>query len=58
MRGYHGLPGNTSYYGQDDRKLSMHKWENPVKVLTAREWPTGWVGIDGDAAVHEFIDDQ
>ena len=55
MRGYHGFPGNTSFYGQPERMLSMHKWENPDKVLTAREWPTGWVGIDGDEKVDSFI---
>ncbi|KAL7509068.1 hypothetical protein ACHAXN_006099 [Cyclotella atomus] len=55
MRGYHGFPGNASYYGQPERLLSMHKWEDPDKVLTAREWPVGWVGIDGDVAVDHFI---
>jgi hypothetical protein len=56
MRGYHGFPGNASYYGQPERLLSMHKWEDPDKVLTAREWPVGWVGIDGDVAVDHFIE--
>lgn len=56
MRGYNGFPGNTSYYGQLDRKFSMHHWESPDKVLTAREWPTGWVGIDGDIAYDHFIE--
>jgi hypothetical protein len=56
MRGYYGFPGNSSYYGQPDRLLSMHTWEDPDKVLTAREWPVGWVGIDGDVAMHHFIE--
>ncbi|KAL3785701.1 hypothetical protein HJC23_008734 [Cyclotella cryptica] len=54
MRGYHGFPGNTSYYGQPQHKLSMHKWANHEKVLTAREWPSGWFGIDSDIALDHF----
>lgn len=48
MRGYHGFSGKTSFYASKDRKYNTHKWEDPEKVMTAREWPTGWVGIDGD----------
>jgi hypothetical protein len=56
MRGYYGFPGNASFYGQPERMFSMHRWEIPEKVLTAREWPTGWVGIDGDEAINQFIE--
>mmetsp|Transcript_7537 Transcript_7537/g.16351 ORF Transcript_7537/g.16351 Transcript_7537/m.16351 type:complete len:658 (+) Transcript_7537:255-2228(+) len=53
MRGYHGFPGKTSFYASKDRKYNTHKWEDPEKVMTAREWPTGWVGIDGDEIATE-----
>jgi hypothetical protein len=53
MRGYYGMPGSTSYYSTPDRKFNTHRWENPRKVITAREWPTAWIGIDGDEAVNE-----
>ena len=53
MRGYYGMPGSTSYYSTPDRKFNTHRWENPHKVMTAREWPTAWIGIDGDEAVSE-----
>jgi len=53
MRGYYGMPGTTSYYSSPDRKFNTHKWEIPHKVMTAREWPTAWVGIDGDEVVSE-----
>ena len=52
MRGYYGYPGSTSYYSTHDRKFNTHQWENPGKVLTAREWPTAWIGIDGDEDVN------
>jgi len=47
------MSGTTSYYSQPERNNNTHKWEIPHKVLTAREWPTAWVGIDGDEAVSE-----
>jgi len=55
LRGYYGMSGATSYYSQPDRKFNTHKWEIPHKVLTAREWPTAWVGIDGDEVVSEEL---
>ena len=53
MRGYYGMSGTTSYYSQPERKFNTHQWEIPSKVLTAREWPTGWVGIDGDELIND-----
>ena len=51
MRGYYGMSGRTSFYSTTDRKYNTHKWEHPQKVLTAREWPVAWIGIDGEEAV-------
>jgi len=53
MRGYYGMSGTTSFYSTPDRKLNTHKWQNHSKILTAREWPTAWIGIDGDEALFE-----
>ncbi|KAL9191271.1 hypothetical protein ACHAXT_000977 [Thalassiosira profunda] len=53
LRGYYGMRGASSYYSTPDRKFNTHKWEDASKVLTAREWPTAWVGIDGDEVVTE-----
>ncbi|KAL7459060.1 hypothetical protein ACHAWC_010805 [Mediolabrus comicus] len=52
MRGYRGLSGTTSYYSTPDRKYNTHEWADPEKIIIAREWPTAWVGIDGDVAIH------
>ena len=53
MRGYYGMSGTTSYYSTTERKFNTHSWENANKVMTAREWPTAWIGIDGDEIVSE-----
>lgn len=53
MRGYYGMPGSASYYSTPDRKYNTHKWEYPQKVMTAREWPIAWLGIDGDERISE-----
>eukprot|EP00560_Eucampia_antarctica_P009332 CAMPEP_0197828014 /NCGR_PEP_ID=MMETSP1437-20131217/4668_1 /TAXON_ID=49252 ORGANISM="Eucampia antarctica, Strain CCMP1452" /NCGR_SAMPLE_ID=MMETSP1437 /ASSEMBLY_ACC=CAM_ASM_001096 /LENGTH=621 /DNA_ID=CAMNT_0043429079 /DNA_START=24 /DNA_END=1889 /DNA_ORIENTATION=+ len=49
MRGYHGMTMKSSYYGYKDQKSVMHTWKEHVEGnVFAFEWPTGWVGIDGD----------
>jgi len=49
MRGYHGMSMKTSYYGWQPRRLYTHDWPIKMSGLTfSHEWPTGWVGIDGD----------
>ena len=53
MRGYYGMSGTTSFYSTPDRKLNTHKWQNHSKIVTAREWPIAWIGIDGDEAVFD-----
>jgi hypothetical protein len=53
LRGYYGMSKFFSYYSWLDRKYFMHKWMNvgDIKSLYAREFPTGWTGIDGDVFV-------
>ena len=51
LRGYYGISGRASYYSDPERKINTHSWTNPSKVMTAREWPVCWVGIDGDEVV-------
>jgi hypothetical protein len=54
LRGYHGFPEQTSWYSYLPRKTVMQKWESPHGNYHVREFPTGWVGIDGDTrAEHE-----
>ena len=50
------MSGRTSYYSTPDRKFNTHKWVDPENSIIAREWPTAWVGIDGDVAVHSDTD--
>mmetsp|Transcript_32765 Transcript_32765/g.78242 ORF Transcript_32765/g.78242 Transcript_32765/m.78242 type:complete len:603 (-) Transcript_32765:25-1833(-) len=53
LRGYYGITGRASYYSDPERARVTHSWKNPSKVLTAREWPVCWIGIDGDEVVSE-----
>jgi len=51
MRGYHGMSMNNSYYGWLPRKFINHEWDDEKSKGTTfgYEWPSGWIGIDGDA---------
>eukprot|EP00978_Attheya_sp_CCMP212_P036879 scaffold170273_cov47-Attheya_sp.AAC.3 len=54
MRGYHGLSTTTSWYSFLTRKTFVHNWTYPNGNYYAREFPIGWVGIDGNIVVeHE-----
>ena len=48
MRGYHGMSGRESWYGHPDRMKDTHEWVFPHSSYSAREFPIGWNGIDGD----------
>ena len=49
MRGYYGLSKMSNYYSYRPRRRSMHRWPaNEQSNLEAREWQSGWLGIDGD----------
>jgi len=48
MRGYRGVPSTSMYYGHPDRWNETHVWRYPKPSYSAREYPLGWVGIDGD----------
>lgn len=55
MRGYLGYSMRDSWYGWLPRKEVMHEWLYPEGNLPAREWPLGWIGIDGDEWIeHEL----
>lgn len=47
MRGYHGMSLMTAYYSYKPKKYVLHEWKNDNEGFS-HEWPTGWVGIDGD----------
>mmetsp|Transcript_10298 Transcript_10298/g.20656 ORF Transcript_10298/g.20656 Transcript_10298/m.20656 type:complete len:584 (+) Transcript_10298:79-1830(+) len=53
MRGYHGTSNKLMFYGQLDRKYETHTWSYPHSSYSAREYPTGWNGIDGDTEPSE-----
>lgn len=51
MRGYHGMSMKDSYYGYKPQYDAMHSWDRQWgtgAMSWAIEFPTGWVGIDGD----------
>mmetsp|Transcript_12316 Transcript_12316/g.17538 ORF Transcript_12316/g.17538 Transcript_12316/m.17538 type:complete len:406 (+) Transcript_12316:581-1798(+) len=48
MRGYHGMSVNSTYYGYLPNKFSTRDWDPRWSNRFAREWPSGWMGIDGN----------
>ena len=55
LRGYFGQSKFFTYYSWLERKFFMHRWmEVGDGSYYAREYPTGWTGIDGDV----FVDDD
>lgn len=48
IRGYHGISGKKMYYSHLDRWNETHNWAYPHASYSAREYPIGWAGIDGD----------
>lgn len=53
LRGYHGMSGRAMHYGYLSRMNETHTWANPHSSYSAREFPTGWVAIDGDHEASE-----
>ena len=54
LRGYVGHSMQNSWYSWLERKNQMLNWTYPNGNFPAREWPLGWVGIDGDEIIeHE-----
>ena len=54
MRGYLGHSMTNSWYSFLERKDAMQEWRFPEPNYPAREWPIGWVAIDGDEVIeHE-----
>lgn len=39
---------HNSWYSWLPRKDAMQEWKYPVGNIPAREWPLGWIAIDGD----------
>jgi len=49
MRGYHGMSMKDSYYSFLEKKHVTHEWKEKYDGTSfAFEWPSGWIGIDGD----------
>jgi hypothetical protein len=54
MRGYLGYSMKDSWYSWNERREVMHDYQYPSGNYGAREWPLGWVAIDGDEVIeHE-----
>jgi hypothetical protein len=54
LRGYVGHSMTNSWYGWLERKGVMQDWQYPEGNYHSREWPIGWVAIDGDEVIeHE-----
>jgi GDP-fucose protein O-fucosyltransferase len=54
MRGYLGYSMMDSWYGWLPRKDSVREYKYPTGNYGAREWPIGWIAIDGDEVIeHE-----
>ncbi|KAL7532761.1 hypothetical protein ACHAWF_004236 [Thalassiosira exigua] len=59
LRGYYGVSKFFNYYSWLDRKTFMHKWMDIGEgSLYAREYPTGWTAIDGDAFVGNDLEGE
>ena len=54
LRGYYGESKMSNYYAYRPRRFEMIRFHYPFGNYAAREWPTAWLGIDGDK---EIIDD-
>ena len=56
MRGYLGYSMKDSWYGWLPRKEILREYKYPVGNYNAREWPIGWIAIDGDQVIeHEGV---
>jgi hypothetical protein len=54
MRGYLGYSMKDSWYGYLPRKDAVRDYKYPQGNYGAREWPIGWIAIDGDEVIeHE-----
>ncbi|KAL7551192.1 hypothetical protein ACHAWF_014388 [Thalassiosira exigua] len=59
MRGYHGMSKYNSWYSWNPVKYEMQKgsFMSPSNEFK-REYPIGWVGIDGDKFVSKDFEDR
>ena len=51
MRGYLGYSMKDSWYGYLPRKDAVRDYKYPTGNYGAREWPIGWIAIDGDEVI-------
>ncbi len=48
LRGYYGVSKMGNYYNYKPRRFDMIKFRYHFGNYCEREWPTAWLGIDGD----------
>eukprot|EP00536_Pseudo-nitzschia_multiseries_P016290 jgi/Psemu1/247440/estExt_Genewise1.C_10660005 len=51
MRGYLGYSTKDSWYSFLPKKDAVRDYKYPSGNYGAREWPIGWIGIDGDEII-------
>jgi len=56
LRGYYGLSKMSNYHAYRPRRFEMIKFRYPYGNYAAREWPTAWLGIDGDKEIVEDLE--
>ena len=58
LRGYYGASKMSNYYSFRPRRFVMHKFTYPSGNYAAREFPSAWLGIDGDEAILQDLEDD
>lgn len=56
LRGYYGVSRMSSYYAFRPRRFEMNKFIYPHGNYAAREWPSAWLGIDGDETIDKDLE--
>jgi len=55
LRGYKGIDRQLMTYSHLERMNATHEFVWPKSSYSAREFPLGWVGIDGDEEINGFL---
>jgi hypothetical protein len=56
LRGYYGVSKMDNYYAFRPRRFEMNRFLYPFGNYAAREWPTAWLGIDGDKEIGDDLE--
>lgn len=56
LRGYYGVTKMSNYYSYMPRRFVMIKFTPPSGNYAAREFPSAWLGIDGDKFIEQDLE--